>query len=305
MLQPIIILLILISYNIAQNAIRRIKLNNKKTNLSVLWWNIGYNRYSLPHDNNITQFEYNLLNHNWNQYDLVTFGEFQENTLKKESLKHIYNIFPYNKVIKYGSEDHQSYLVLSKYKFNIIEKELDWVDNNWSIEEKQKYKEESKKHYGLMRSGKRKIINVKLEKEGKKYNSIFYHLNNPWVIYQERYGKLKTLSKILFSNNHPLYYQMKAFKRFINKNKENLLMLGDANCPHSILGITPSCFKHMNNIAPIKIDLMKKSTFPSKESKAITSYSLKIDHAHTEMESTIEVLDLKGSDHYPIILKIK
>lgn len=305
MLQPIIILLILITYNIVKSAIKRIKLNNKKTKLSVLWWNIGYNKYSLPYDKNITQLENTLITHNWQKYDLVAFGEFQESALKEENLKHIYNIFPYKKVIKYGSEDYQNYLVLSKYKFNIIEKELNWVDTSWCIKKQEEYKEEAKKHYGLMISGKRKVINIKLKKDGKEYNSIFYHLNNPWVVYQEKYGKLKTLSKILFSNNHPLYYQMKEFKRFINKNKENLLMLGDANCPNDILGITPSCFKHINNIIPVKIDLMKRSTFPAKESKVSRSYSLKIDHAHTEMDSEIKVLDIKGSDHYPVILKIK
>ena len=48
----------------------------------VFWWNIGHNAYSkvIDKEKNITSLDQTLMNHNWNNYDLVVFGEYKLKT---------------------------------------------------------------------------------------------------------------------------------------------------------------------------------------------------------------------------------
>ena len=283
--------------------------------LSVLWWNIGYNNYSLPISDYLakTNLEASLEVHDWSKYDIVALGEYVEGTIPEKSLKALRNQFQWSKIIKYNNAYEKSIYILSKYNFTYVAQTMDWVNPNWSQSEITRYRKTSKFFYGSTKTFKRKYLRIKLNKDGAENNLIFYHLNNPWAGLKKTFGKYLTAAEILTGTSNPLFNQILQLEGKIKKDlglnykKKKILIMGDSNCPRTIKGIKPICYNKLGRILTLRIDANKENTFPANDSTAEGKYpNVKIDHVQTSDALgpvSVKVLKLNGSDHYPIHLK--
>jgi endonuclease/exonuclease/phosphatase family metal-dependent hydrolase len=285
------------------------------TRLSVLWWNIGYNHYSLPINDysKKTNLEETLEGHDWSDYDVVALGEYIEGTLPKESLDELKKHFKWSKIIKYNSAYDKSIYILSKYDFTYTAETIDWVNPNWSLNEISRYRKSSEFFYGSTKTFKRKYLRIKLNKDGKDNNLVFYHFNNPWPGLKRLFGKYLTAAEILTGRDNPLYNQILQFEDKLKKDlglnykNKRVLIMGDSNCPRTIKGIKPVCYNKLGKILTLRVDKNKENTFPALKSTVSGKYpDVKIDHIQTSESlgrATVKVLKLNGSDHYPIHLK--
>lgn len=281
----------------------------------ILWWNIGYNDYSLPSETNPgeTNLDDSLKSIDWDQYDVVAFGEFIPKTLDKDSLNNLKSLFPYQKVLKYNNAYGKSLYIFSKSKFKFKVSKLGWVNPNDSFLEQLKYKKETIKKYGNMDTFVRKYIRISLGLNNIEYNFVFYHLNNPWIKIKKIDGVLKLGYELLFGKRNPLYNQILNLKESLKKDlgnnlqRKNIVIMGDSNCPRKVKGVTPVCYDIIEDILPVILDKQKQITFPAYGSRVYKKFpSVRIDHAQTSshIRSSIRVMDYVGSDHSALELTI-
>lgn len=283
----------------------------------VLWWNIGYNEYSLPSTVNKqqTQLDDTLQSYNWQKYDIVALGEYIEGTLNQNSLNKLKSYFPYQKVINYNDAYGKSIFIFSKTSFDSRVFKLDWADPSISKDSQNRYKEKLVAEYGNMDTFMRKYIRISTRILDEDYNFIFYHLNNPWPKFYKKIGKIRTATEIIFGRNNPLYNQILNIKKNLeddfgaNYKDENIIMMGDSNCPQNVKGISSSCYEVLDEILDVVVDKEDLVTFPARNSKVFKKFpSVKIDHAQVSPgligKTTTKVMRLIGSDHYPIELTI-
>ena len=159
----------------------------------------------------------------------------------------------------------------------------------------------------------RKYIRISLTLSGIDYNFVFFHLNNPWMLFKKKDGLLKVGYELLFGKKNPLYNQILNLRNSLEKDlgqyfqRKNLVIIGDSNCPRKAKGVTPVCYKLMKDILPIVLDNNKQITFPAKGSSVYKKLpKVKIDHVQTSghIRSSSKVLAYVGSDHRAIELTI-
>ncbi len=281
----------------------------------VLWWNIGYNQYSLPSSVNLgqTQLDDTLQNYDWQKYNIVSFGEFVKGTLHPKSLSKLKSIFRYRKLINYNDVYGKSLYIFSKNPFNIYIKDLDWAKPSFSQEQKQEYKNNLIQKYGNMDTFIRKYIRITTTIFEEKVNFIFYHLNNPWPKYYKKIGKIRTAAEILLGYNNPLFNQVLNMRMRLvedfgeDYDSENIVMMGDSNCPKDIKGLLPACYALLKDMLTVVEDIDNLITFPARSSKVYKKFpSVKIDHVQVTSglieDASSKVLKLIGSDHYALEL---
>ena len=289
--------------------------SNAFCSAKVLWWNIGYNEYSIPSTQNPGQsnLDDSLQSIDWNQYDIVAFGEYIPKTLNENSLDEIKCLFPYQKILKYNDAYGKSLYIFSKKKFSFKVSNLDWTNPNDSVSEQLYYKRDMTDEYGSMATFERRYIRITLKLRGKKYNFVFFHLNNPWVLFKKHDGVLKVGYELLFGKSNPLYNQILNLKQSLKKDlgsdykRKNLILMGDSNCPRRAKGITPVCYKRMREILPVVLDKKKEITFPAKGSVVYGKLpKVKIDHvqASKSIKSKARVINYVGSDHKAVEVSI-
>ncbi len=281
---------------------------------SILWWNIGYNNYSLPSKKNPWQQNLDdaFQEHDWKQYDIIALGEFIPDTLDPLSLSEIKEHFPFQKIIKYNNAYEKSFYIFSKRSFTTTIKDLDWVSPYQSQLEQEEYRKKWENKYGSMDRFKRKYVRITTQIGHKFYNFIFYHLNNPWDLLKK--NKLKLAYQFLFVKSNPLYNQIRQLKERLkedlgpNYRKTHTIMMGDSNCPPKVKGVVPMCYRLFKSLLPIKKDIRNADTIPAKRSTAYDKIpSVKIDHAQigSVVKAKVEVFeDLQGSDHKALKLSI-
>lgn len=281
----------------------------------ILWWNIGYNDYSLPSQTNPgqTNLDDSLKTIDWDQYDVVAFGEFIPRTLDKDSLNNLKSLFPHQKVLKYNNAYGKSLYIFSKNKFKFKVSTIGWANPNDNLLEQLKYKQEMVNKYGNMDTFVRKYIRITLSLSGIDYNFVFFHLNNPWMLFKKHDGILKLGYELLFGTENPLYNQILNLQNSLVKDlgqnfqRKNVVLMGDSNCPRKAKGLTPVCYKLLEEILPVVLDEKKEITFPAKGSIVYNKLpKVKIDHVQTSshIRSTSSVLDFVGSDHRAVELTL-
>ena len=275
---------------------------------SVLWWNIGYNEYSLPSKNNssYSNLEETFMNHNWGQYEIVALGEYIHGTMGEDSLREIKKTFPYQQVIQYNDFYKKSIYLLSKRKLQVKIEELDWVSPYISREKQESYRDKQVDKYGPMGNFKRKYIRVSTNIDKLNYHFVFYHFNNPWVLYLENGNKLKVAYELLFGSRNPLMNQINQFYEKIKNDigddyrNQRVVLMGDSNCPEKAKGFTPKCFDLLQSILPLVNSDKTKSTYPAPGSTVWGSgHSVKIDHVQVSpvVKAETRTLEIEGSDH--------
>ena len=289
--------------------------SNAICSAKVLWWNIGYNEYSIPSTQNPGQsnLDDSMQTIEWNQYDIVAFGEYIPKTLNKSSLDTIKSLFPYQKILKYNDAYGKSLYIFSKKKFSYKVSNLDWTNPNDSASEQLYYKRDMTDEYGSMDTFERRYIRITLGFNAKEYNFVFFHLNNPWVLFKNHDGVLKVGYELIFGKSNPLYNQILNLKNSLKKDlgsdyrNKNLVLMGDSNCPRRAKGITPVCYKRMREMLPIVLDQNKEITFPAFGSVVFGKLpKVKIDHVQSSkgIRAKARVLNYLGSDHKPVELSI-
>lgn len=81
----------------------------------------------------------------WNNYDLIGFGEYVPNSLLAKTIKTVKKYYPYSVKVKYNIKSDRLLLAYSKYKISSLTKDLKWypvdytdksIANNYIKEQK-------------------------------------------------------------------------------------------------------------------------------------------------------------------------
>lgn len=275
----------------------------------IAWWNIQKGETS-------EKMGQPLLSEGLNYFiekldsDIVILGEYlndkpliDDSLLEKVKKNYSYTFIPYNKL-----KANFGFLVLSKLPYEIKKKDLlDWHPGH-DLEFVEKWKKTPRVPEAFERDFL--ILEFKGLNE-EKFSVIPVHQLQPWgrIVKSKSFpfGHIKAVWSIINCENNPLYWQTYSLiKRVQELGANNTIVLGDFNISPRFLGLrTPIYSMLKKNLNQVECG---GSSFPADRSSFITDcFGLKLDHVFLKdmpKSAKAEILKLKGSDHYPLLLEI-
>lgn len=316
-----------------QETIKSLKKNSEKdksdskNELRVLWWNVEQGLTNRKLGNDPLNKNLKTLADSEVKPDLIILGEYTSGTINPALHKEILKKYPYVHFLSYNSESQGvGILAISKVPMRATApRPLDWVPDHVKEENKMRYREKwMKEAPHEVKFFTRQYYRLQLEVAGKTIEVIPMHSLMPWEIMMESWGFLKSIfGKIAVGgtilsddirDTDPLSAQFRNLKREMQKDfGKNLdqgafLLVGDFNVPMKYQGKSSK----INNMFSNEMTCISNNedvSFPSASAEIRNEYKqMRIDHAfvskHTQVSSS-QILELKGSDHYPQYLVIK
>ena len=283
-----------------------------KTGLRIFWWNVHDGQAVLgasdaSFNNNIDQLIHSEL-----APDILAVAEFQNSDLKPDVLAEMNRLYPNHVLQPYTTSSPYGIAVYSKSPFEV--KSMDLLDfsplGDLSAADRETYRKSWCASPGMC---DRPLMILDLKIKGKDFKLVPVHLYDCWRLMAQNVGKVETLKQILHGTDNPLWYQILRFRAALEARlgaellKGNVVMVGDFNMPKVILGFKTLGF---GKISSGLVDELAENepTFPSADSIEASSFlPMQIDHGFVSAplfsnENMGEVLQLKGSDHYPFYL---
>jgi endonuclease/exonuclease/phosphatase (EEP) superfamily protein YafD len=291
----------------------------QKTGFTVLWWNVAWGRYNKDHDidKNLLEIIKSPLSP-----DVITMGEYRHKVLKTETLAILNETYPYSNFVPYTPENYFGTVIFSKHSIRpsavfpiewhpmdattseAADYKKEWLDFDpeWA-----KYWDRSFSYFGVERPN------------GGVINVAPVHLCSPWLSVFKKFGSWKTFRIIMSAQENPLLHQQEALKAPLERDfgpeldGAPLLLIGDFNIPTKIripiLGGTTKMHKLLRGPLEAALDT-GDDTFPTQstaheQTGVLKDHQVQLDQAfHNKLLKNVrgEVLNLKGSDHYPILI---
>lgn len=256
--------------------------------------------------------------------EILIFGEYSPGAIDQETLNELADHYPYSMFSKYNlrltGRNAYGILIFSTIRFTEARRAvLDWIPPGMSRRRAIDYF----RMYWRERSGdattkyERTYQNLRFESQrgGPGFHIVPVHLVQPWSGFARMYGEVETIYSVLYSDDNPLvnqvYYLRQNLKKDFGKrfNGHPLLVIGDFNVPKMKL-VNVRGYEYASEGFSEVFGKNCPVTFPAVSSQFIDKFPykykrLKLDHAfindHVSVKAA-EVLNLKGSDHYPVYL---
>lgn len=295
------------------------KLNelNRNKGTTLLWWNVAFGKYNSDHS-----IDKNLLTLN---ADIVALGEFKPDVLQESALATLNQIYKYSVFVPYTLTSAVGIMFFSKHPFRASETfALDWAPLKAATREAETYRQDWKKfdpNWSQYWDRTFAYYKVSLP-TGHEVNIAPVHLSSPWQSVHKRHGNWKTLRILMGAQENPLLHQQQHMQEVLRRefgpdmNNEPLVLTGDFNVPAKVpiplLGGTPKQYKQLLGSLTKVLD-SGDDTFPAKsaafdQTGMFAKHEVQIDHVfHNKKIKSVkaEVLNLKGSDHYPLLMVLE
>jgi hypothetical protein len=286
----------------------------------ILWWNVGGGNFLRPSEVSYDRsaLEKNLLNVIQKESpEVVILGEYYPGFFNAKTVSRLRELFPAVHHFPYNRNLPLGILVFSKknFEYHYYFEKLPWREGGVP-------KNLDPSHPTYLRSFQR--IRIRQE-SGQELNIVPVHTMMPWnqimrddsgfsKIDKNWGGKIDAAYEILFSEDHPLAYQMKQFQKILRQERERSqknatwIVLGDFNV------VSQYAFKNSPTFDLIRDDLNSAErregtvdySFPVPGT--YPSQKLQIDHVVSNLDSarvTYEFLPKKGSDHFPMLVNFR
>ncbi len=310
-----------------------------KGQMRVLWWNIldgTFNREALGQ--NLAAMT--AVSH---PPDVIVLGEYhRDHGLPESANTALKALYPYARFFPYSSDfPEKGIYVLSRVPVTDVAYQrdaLDWTPAEWSQKQKAGYKRPFyRADQNETRQWQRSYIRLTLDWNGKRVDIAPVHTAMPWMVMKAMagpIGKATVAADITFGKKNPLIYQLQRLRTELKQDpgihvSDPLLVLGDFNMPRALASPLPSgpyqimkagfrdlfekastlpfwkrlCRTVFEGLAPQNV------SFPTVEGREKKPYggllNMQLDHAFAKHSAgSAEVLPLRGSDHYPILVDI-
>ncbi|HXH75529.1 MAG TPA: endonuclease/exonuclease/phosphatase family protein [Bacteriovoracaceae bacterium] len=295
---------------------------NKHKGFTVLWWNVAWGHY-----NNNAILDNNLLAlmNSPTSPAVITLGEFKEMILMDSTKTALREVYKYYSFVPYSAGDVVGIAIFSKYPFReSVTFDLDWTPMKATTAEAEAYRKDWTDYdKDWVRHWRRTFAHFQVHlPDGTTTNIVPVHLASPWMTIHRRIGNWKTFRIMMTADENPLLHQQMRLTDVLEKefgddlNSEAMILLGDFNIPSKvripILGGKPKMYKLLQGPLTNVLD-SSDDTFPSKSSHYdqtdfTKKHPIQIDHIfHNKKVNGMkaEVLHLKGSDHYPLLMIAK
>lgn len=313
-----------------------------QSSVNVLWWNVGGANFANgSHDGPYSREKLEpsliqLVSHQWKTSrdskavapvpDVMMFGEYYEGFFSSQTLEILKETYPYQKGFLYNNLGRDLVIkVFSKVPFysRYRSEALTWASQAFQ-----------KTHPDDDLVYLRSFQSLHFEFLNQRIHLVPMHLAQPWE--RQRYddvglsqhngepfmgalpGTLEVIHDILYSDQNPLGYQAKVLQKVYQQEQEEVgnstedvwLRMGDCNIPNQLLGVTPkiySLLKGQSEALALKGD--HDYTYPANADHQGLHKKMQIDHVFYDALGSFaiqgEILDLQGSDHYPVLVTLQ
>lgn len=280
--------------------------------LSVLWWNTGCGGGSQPGESEIFDQSLRDLSKAENLVDLVVFGEDCPGQMDSEALESLKEKYPHHLWVPYNKETNHKigFGVYSRHQFSFGQPEkLDWLP----LGERPEKIEAAKSFWPTVVEGvmTRVYVPIEVNKNGKLFHVVPVHTVHPWnwfirVLYPNEPLKAKAAvaTELVWGEQNPLIWQLrnlltKVQRDYVSVQDQKLMLIGDFNFPLHV-GMITKGYKMIRELGFSDGMRVYESTQ--------RGVNLKIDHAFVTpsvQTKNSAVLPMRGSDHFPIFLRIQ
>jgi len=290
-----------------------------------MWWNIGKGVSSRkqkaklgysPLDRNLQKLPLSKMGP-----DVLILGEYLPEYLEPETLAHLRATHPYQKTFVYATEGYglkRAIGVFSTQPFvsHYQAGGLDWTPPGDDAEERADYREEYLAQDPSAREAyPRGYQRIEVKAPSGVVSLAPVHLCNPWPAKKRDDGQFWTGLELMLESDNPvanqIQHELRWFKRDIGSDwwRKPLLFLGDFNMPTEIYAVQPAALGPLNWLMSDPIGWKSTFSFPALSDMDSRDYpQMRIDHAWKTSSLDVidaEVLELRGSDHYPLWVSIR
>lgn len=294
---------------------------SKKRARTILWWNVAWGHYN--GDGSLDKNLLGLVNSKVSP-DVIVMGEYKPQAFTMPTIAALELTYPHMAFVPSEPGDATGVVIWSKHPFkSSAVYPLDWTSMRATATEQEAYRNEwTSFDPGWVKYWNRAFAHYEVAfTDGALVNVAPVHLCSPWSTVFKKIGTWKTLRTMMGAQDNPLLFQqqrlLEDLKRDFGANLDRapLILIGDFNVPAKIpvpiVGGTPKQFKLLRGPLEDAVD-NDDDTFPTKstahdQSGPLKNHSIKIDHAFYNKKikgARAEVLNLKGSDHYPVLMQI-
>ncbi len=279
--------------------------------LKVFWWNIHDGRPAKAPTPDLSKNLLTLINSELAP-DILSFAEYQEQSIGSEALSELRAKYPFNMSWSYPYHEGFGLALFSRYPITLTKiSALDVASlSPMSSDEQEQYRNF---WCGSDIGCTRLFTSFDIDVLGNNIQIVPVHLFDVWRRYSQLNGRIKTAREIAFGKDNPLANQL---SRFLNMLNEKLLpqvqvpatiVIGDFNIPRALVGVHPKMYKSLKQNL-VEVFSEDTTSFPAKSADERGHYpQMQIDHAFLAgnlQSSGAQILPLKGSDHYPIYMVV-
>ena len=301
------------------------RMNDAQSGLRVLWWNIGK---GISSQKQKAVLGYSPLDRNLQALpessagpDVLILGEYLPTYLEPETLEYLTKAYPYRARYSYAQSrigQAREIGVFSRLPFvsQIVSEGLDFAPMGGTVAEQEAYRQKwSKGSLARQQEWVRSYQRLEFTTSRGKVSLVPVHFSQPWALIREVDGSLTVGTEMLLANNHPIANQIVRVMDLLAKDlgpswwKSSVVILGDFNLPRRIYGVEPAALTVFNQWTRDALYWRKSFSFPAisdPDSQSVPPF--RIDQAwgtpSTRVEDA-EVLQIRGSDHYPIWVSIE
>lgn len=300
--------------------IEKLQAEGSSDSLRVMWWNIEQGRETPRLGAPILSTHLTRIIQSSLEPDLLILGEYVRTAISDTTYDLILSRYSDTAFLPYNECDPTvGIFIASQLSFRSLELEK----AHW-ISEKASNKDTERKNWfarlerhdpigAAQCSFDKPAIHVSLQ-WGMKHLSIFpIHLLMPWNLIRAEKTTFHSAWEVLRGKDNPLATQARSIRSKVNlalerSSADSALMIGDFNLPKTYGLVDSISFRDLTLGFTDAFDEGAQHTFPTLSSQLEASTpKLKIDHALTlgEIRAELaEVLQIQGSDHYPIYLRL-
>jgi hypothetical protein len=301
--------------------IQRLHKLAQKPGATILWWNVAWGQFNS--DSSLGKNLIALINSSLSP-DIIAMAEFKFDILGPEATAMLSKVYPHSSFVAMYPGSEVGVMFYSKHPFHQSpEYPLDWTPLSSSYQEAALYKttwlsidREWVKHWDRTFSHYKVFF-----PNGYLLNIAPVHLCSPWMSYKKQFGNWETLLTVMNADENPLLHQQTRLTQFLKRDlgqhygNEPFILIGDFNVPSKIgiplIGGTPKMHKLLKEGLQETID-PSRDTYPTKSSIKdkkgfFRGYRVQLDKAFSNKglsQSHGDAFHFKGSDHYPILMKV-
>ncbi len=301
------------------------RVNDAASGLRVLWWNIGKGVSSKkqkatlgysPLDRNLQRLPLTHMGP-----DVLILGEFLPSYLESDTLQVLEAAYPYRARFPYaknteGQEREIGVFSRVPFQSRYFSEALDFVPMGASVGEQEAYREEwSKGSMTREHEWVRSYQRIEFTTARGTVSLVPVHFSQPWALITATDGKWAAAFDMMLTGDHPIANQIeRLFARLRSDlgeawSRSPVVVLGDFNLPKQVYGIRPSALAPFRFPTHDVLASRSEFSFPAisdPDSKSVPQ--LRIDQAWGTASSLVtdaEVLQIRGSDHYPIWMSLE
>lgn len=280
---------------------------------TVYWWNTGrggIDIYGNLPDRNANQrnelFNFGLrsIARGDDVPEILILGEYVPYSIERGTERFLESTYRHSQFIPYNPKEPEFGIrVLSKEKpTDVITNSLGFAPLHMTPNAAKDFQEKYTEGW-VGDPFEKTYLQMKFGKGNDSFTIVPVHLMQPWQQIMKEKGVIAIGKDLLFGTENPNWYQVNRLtdKVLANAPSTNVFVFGDFNFPRTVARIQTVGYKHMTSLFD-NLFGHSVSTFPSDKIAL-----MQLDHAFKTRGSTkvkVDVPRVRGSDHYPIRLRI-